>query len=196
MSKYIAVVFPSQQKATDALRALWRMDEEGEVTVHGAAVARRDQWGYVDVSSKHTDLGLRTAYGVGLGALLGLLAGPVGVAAGVAGASTLAVGTAVGVGAATGGIVGLGADAIKSADRSDVEQAMPFVLEPGQYAVIAEVSETSEYTLDTAMKRLGGTIHRIPTDAIWAGGYGSDFDYRYPYYNNYLYPYYNEPMFY
>ena len=198
MSTYIAVVFANQDSANKGLKALWGMDDDAQLTVHGAAIARRDRWGYVDVSSKHTDLGLRTAYGVGLGALLGILASPIGVAVGVAGAATLAFGTAVGVGATAGGMVGMAADAVKSVDRSELEQEMPFVLEPGQYAVIAEVSETENSKLNATMQALGGSLHRIPTDAIWVSRYGigATPNYRGSYYNNYLYPYYSEPSFY
>jgi hypothetical protein len=41
MNTYIAVVFSSDDKAHQALRKLWNLDEEGALTVHGAAVVRR-----------------------------------------------------------------------------------------------------------------------------------------------------------
>lgn len=42
MNTYIAVVFPSGEKAHLALRKLWNLDEEGALTVHGAAIVHRD----------------------------------------------------------------------------------------------------------------------------------------------------------
>ena len=97
MNTYIAVVFSSDDKAHQALRKLWQMDDAGELTVHGAAVLRRDDLGHIRVADRNSDLGMHTAIGVGVGALLGLLAGPVGVAAGIAGAAALTVGAATGV---------------------------------------------------------------------------------------------------
>ena len=84
MNTYIAVVFSSDNKAHQALRKLWTLDEEGELTVHGAAVVRRDDMGHIRVADRDSDLGMRTAIGVGVGALLGLLAGPIGVGGRVA----------------------------------------------------------------------------------------------------------------
>ena len=100
MKNYIAVIFSSDAKAHAGLRALWNLDREGELTVHGAAVIRRDDMGHIRVADRNTDLGMRTAMAVGIGTLLGLIAGPIGVAAGVAAAATLGVGTAVTVGGA------------------------------------------------------------------------------------------------
>jgi hypothetical protein len=154
--------------------------------------------GYVDVSSKHTDFGLRTAIGVGLGALLGAVVGPIGVAAGIAGAAGLATGTAVGVGVVVGGLAGVTSEANKADDRSEAEQRTLLILNPTQYAVLAEVTEVSEGRLDGAMNSLGGTVHRRPSDDVRYYDYGPGYysnNYRYPYYNNYLYPYYAEPVF-
>ena len=131
------MVFKTESKAHDALKMIWKMDDTGDLTVHGAAVVRRDSHGFIDVASKHTDAGLRTAIGVSVGVLLGALAGPVGVAAGVASAAALSAGTAVGVGAVAGGAVGLTADAVKSMDRSDTDYAAFYTLEYGESAVVA-----------------------------------------------------------
>ena len=119
MKNYIAVVFSSNDKAHAGLRALWNLDAEGKLTVHGAAVIRRDDTGHIRVADQISDLGMRTAVGVGIGALLGLIAGPIGVAAGVSGAAALATGTAVGVGALAGAAVGATADVIKDDQREN-----------------------------------------------------------------------------
>src|SRR5258708_27017066 len=80
MRNYIAVVFDSSSKAYEALHALWQLDGAAEITVHGAAVIHRDQLGQVQVDTKETHPALGTAVGVGIGALLGALAGPAGPA--------------------------------------------------------------------------------------------------------------------
>lgn len=189
MSNYIAVIFETEKKASDGLHKLWQLDTDGEMTVHGAAIVRRDDMGEVQVSHKHTDAGMRTAIGVGLGALLGAFAGPIGVAAGIAGAAALTVAAGVGAGAVAGAVVGGAADAIKSADRSDMEHQPFFVLDQGQYAVMAEVSETRDSALDDAMKPLDGKVHRRLNDDVFTGVYGRE------YYGSHLYPYYYEPRF-
>src|ERR1700688_2562852 len=102
MDNYIAAVFDSDQKAFDALHEFWKLNDRGDITVHGTAVIHRDKHGFVDVATKETYPGLRTAAGVAIGALLGALAGPIGSAAG----ASVAAGTAAGIGAAAGGAAG------------------------------------------------------------------------------------------
>lgn len=188
MNNYIAVVFSSDDKAHSALRALWRMDEDAEITVHGAAVVRRDDMGHIRVAEQSDDLGKRTAVGVGIGTLLGLLAGPIGVAGGVAAGAALATG--MGVGALTGGAIGATADVIKDDKRESVAYETLFNLKYGQSAVVAEVSEDWTSVLDKAMKQFGGTIYRRENNAETNAAFGPS------YYNNYLYPYYYDPMYY
>jgi uncharacterized membrane protein len=185
MDNYIAIVFNSDDRAFDALHALWNLDDRGDITVHGAAVIHRDSYGSVDVATKKTDPGLRTAAGVALGALVGALAGPIGAAAG----ASIAVGTAAGVGAAAGGAIGLTADAVKSGEHEEAAYETGFVMNPGQSAVIAEVSEDWTTPVDTAMARLGGVVFRRPKgdvrdDSVWGGDYGTA-----------LYPYDYDPYF-
>ncbi len=195
MDNYVAIVFNNVDAATDGLHELWKLDLRGDITVHGAAVLHRDRYGYIQVATKHTDPGLRTAIGIGVGALLGALAGPVGVAAGVAGASTIVAGTAAGIGAATGGVIGLTADAVKSGEHEEAAYESGFVLDRGQSAVIAEISEDWTTPLDTAMKALGGKIYRRPKGAVRKDsidpGLGTYPDY--PYYPYHLYPYDYDP---
>lgn len=190
MNTYIAVVFSSDDKAHRALRKLWTLDEEGELTVHGAAVIRRDDMGHIRVADRNSDLGMRTAIGVGVGALLGLLAGPVGVAAGVAGAAALSVGAATGVGALAGAAVGATADAVTETRRENAAFESFFTLKHGQSAVVAEITEDWMQVLDDAMHPLGGTIYRRKNNAETNAAFGAN------YYNGYLYPYYYEPMYY
>ncbi len=190
MKNYIAVVFSSNDKAHDGLRALWNLDAEGEVTVHGAAVIRRDDMGHIRVADQNSDLGMRTAVGVGIGALLGLIAGPIGVAAGVAGAATLATGTAMGVGALAGAAVGATADAVKDDQRANAAAEGFFTLKHGQSAVVAEVTEDWASILDEAMKPIGGRIYRRENNAYTNAAFGPR------YYNEYMYPYYYPPVYY
>lgn len=190
MKNYVAIVFSSDDKAHKGLRTLWDLVDTGEMTVHGAAVIRRDDTGHIHVADRSTDLGMRTAIGVGVGALLGLIAGPVGVAAGIAGAATLVTGAAMGVGALAGVAVGATADAVTENRRETAADESFFTLKHGQSAVVAEVSEDWTSVLDEAMTPLGGTIYRRENNAKTNATFG-------PQYNNgYMYPYYYEPMYY
>jgi uncharacterized membrane protein len=189
MDNYIAIVFSSDEKAFEGLHALWNLDSRGDITVHGAAVIHRDQFGHVDVATKDTDPGLRTIVGAGLGALIGALAGPVGSALGIAGAASIAAGSAAGMGAAAGGLTGLTADAVKAGENDEAAYESRLVLNPGQAAVIAEVSEDWTTPINTEAARLGGTVYRrSKSDVRDASFFGDE-------YQDYLYPYDYNPRF-
>jgi len=189
MNTYIAVVFSNHDKAHQALRKLWNLDEAGELTVHGAAVVSRDDMGHIRVADRNSDLGMRTAIGVGVGALLGLIAGPVGVAAGVAGAAAVSVAAATGVGALAGGAIGATADALTETRRENAAEEAFFTLKHGQSAVVADISEDLTQLLDDAMRPFGGTIYRRRNTAATNAAFGDN------YYTGYLYPYYHEPIY-
>jgi|SRR5438094_1168798 len=111
MRNYIAVVFDDTTKAYEGLHALWQLDNEGAVTVHGTTVVHRNDWGGFQVDSKDTHPALATAVGVGIGALLGALAGPAGAAVGAAKGAA--------IGAASGGTVGAVTDLARADTRDE-----------------------------------------------------------------------------
>jgi uncharacterized membrane protein len=189
MNTYVAIVFSSEDKAHEALRKLWYLDEEGSLTVHGAAVMRRDEMGHIRVGELNSAFGTRTAIGVGIGALLGLLAGPFGIAAGAAGATVASIAATTGVGALTGAAIGAAADIVTEDNRDEAAFKSSFTLGLGQSAVVAEISEDWTKVLDDAMKALGGTIHRRPDNAFADAAFGQS------YYGTSLYPYYYEPRY-
>jgi uncharacterized membrane protein len=177
MRNYVAVVFDDTNKAYEGLHALWQLDDAAEITVHGTAVVHRDSLGNFLVDTKETHPALATAVGVGVGALLGLLAGPAGAAVGAAGGAA--------IGAATGGAVGATADLARADTRDQAAGETGFVLGNGQSAVIADVSEDWTQPINDRMRSLGGTVYRRARsdmeDDVWF-----DDDYI-P--DSYLYPY-------
>ena len=179
MRNYIAVVFNDTGKAYEGLHALWQLDDAGAVTVNGAAVVHRDDWGAFQVDTKETQPALATAVGVGLGTLLGLLAGPAGAAVGAAGGAA--------IGAATGGAVGMTTDLIRADNREQAAMETQFVLGSGQSAVIADVSEDSTLAINARMQNLGGTVYRRDWSTVRDDTWFDD-SYLYPY-DYYLYPY-------
>ena len=173
MRNYIAVVFDDSSKAYEALHALWQLDDDLEVTVHGTAVVHRDDLGQFQVDTKETHPVLGTAAGVAIGALLGALAGPAGAAVGAAKGAA--------VGAASGGVLGLGADAVRADTRAQAAEETAFVLGIGQSAVIADVSEDSTDAIDARMRELGGIVYRRARSDVT--------DDAYTWWDYYLYPY-------
>ena len=186
MDNYVALVFENDAKAYEGLHALWNLDADGDITVHGAAVIHRDRYGYVDVATKDTDPGARTAIGIGLGALLGALAGPIGAA--TAAAAAAAVGTGAAIGAASGGVIGLTADAVKSEEHEQAAYEGGFVLDRGKSAVIAEVSEDWTTPVDAMASRMGASVYRRAKGDLRNDMLDSD-------YPKYLYPYDYEPQY-
>src|SRR5215468_10347329 len=144
MRNYIAVVFNDTTKAYDGLHALWQLDSEAAITVHGTTVVHRNDWGEYQVDSKDTHPALATAVGVGVGALLGLLAGPAGAAIGAAKGAA--------IGAASGGAVGVVTDAARADTRDESRSETGWVLGAGESAVIADVSEDSTFAIDQRMR--------------------------------------------
>lgn len=152
MHNYIAVVFDHEGKAYEGLHALWQMDNAGDITVHGTAVVHRDDWGRFEVDTKETQPVVATAVGVGIGALLGALAGPAGAAVGAAGGAA--------IGAATGGVVGVTTDLVRADTRDQAGYEAKFVIDAGQSAVLADVSEDSIFLINERMRDLGGIVYR------------------------------------
>ena len=178
MRNFVTVAFGDKGNAYKGLHALWQLDRAGEITVHGTAVVHRDDRGRVEVDSKETHPVLATAVGVGIGALLGALAGPAGVAIGIAGGAT--------IGAATGAVIGAAVDMDRSDTRHQAVVESRFVLDCGQSAIIADVSENWTAEIDKRMESLGGTVHRRSATSVHNDGMLDDG--FYPYYD-YLYPY-------
>ena len=172
MHNYIAVVFDNEGSAYEGLHALWQMDDAADITVHGTSVVHRNDWGRFEVDTKETHPAVATAVGVGIGALLGALAGPAGAAVGAAGGAA--------IGAATGGAVGITTDLVRADTRDQAGYESSFVIDAGQSAVIADVSEDSIFLVDERMRSLGGIVYRRAAsdlrDDEWF-----DPDYLYPY---------------
>jgi uncharacterized membrane protein len=115
---------------------------------------------------------------VGIGALLGTLAGPAGIAIGIAEGAA--------IGAATGAVIGGAVDLERSDTREQSVVETGYVLGRGKSAVIADVSEDWMPHLDDRMKSLGGTVHRRSRSSLRnedriQDGFFPYYDYLYPY---------------
>jgi uncharacterized membrane protein len=145
MEKLIVAVFDSEAKAFEGLRILGELQDEGHISVFESRVLAKDRGGVVRVldSADPQSVPL-VAGGTGIGALVGLLGGPLGILVGAA-AGTL-----------IGSIIDLNDAGVTEEFVSDIETA----LRPGKFAVVADIVEEWMTPLDTRMESIGGVVFR------------------------------------
>ena len=144
MGRYIVCVFDGDRSVYDAARAVQQLDDEGSIAVYEAAIISKDAGGEVRIEDSAEDMPFGTGTGMLLGGLIGLLGGPGGFL----------------LGTAAGGLGGLLMDAETAGVNDDFLDTVTRKLEPGKFALIAEISEGWTVPLDTRIEELGGTIHR------------------------------------
>jgi len=142
--KLIVVVFTNERQAHQGFRALKDLDAEGSILLYARAVIAKDPSGKVTVDEEAGRGPAGTAVGVLTGSLIGALAGPVGVA----------------LGAYAGSLGGVVYDLAKLGVEADFLDEVKQELQPGKYALLAEIWEDSVVPLDTRMSALGGVVFR------------------------------------
>ncbi len=166
MDTFIAVVFDNDDaayKGADALRDLHR---NGDLVVYSAAVIGKDADGNVSIKKAADEGPIGTAFGMLIGAMVGVLAGPVAVAGGAVAAGTAAASgvaaTGMAVGGLTGGYFGMFRDLMEAGIDADTLEAVSIELLPGKSAVVAAVDEALMAPLDSRMEAAGGKVFRKP----------------------------------
>ena len=144
MSKMLVVVFDDEKNAYKGAKALADLHWDGSVSVYAGAVVARDADGKVSIKDDVSEGPVGTALGMLTGALIGMFAGPEGLV----------------IGAAVGGVTGSIADLINLGVGADFLDEVAAQLQPGKYAVVAEVEEYWVTPVDSAMEPLGGEIYR------------------------------------
>jgi uncharacterized membrane protein len=144
MEKMLVVVFNDEPKTYEGSHALKQLDNDGSIAIHGEAVIKKNTDGTVTVKQSEDDFPIRTIGGSALGALIGLLEGPVGLA----------------VGATAGLLAGSIGDLHVAGVDADFVDEVAATLTPGKCAVIADISEEWVTPVDTRMEALGGTVFR------------------------------------
>jgi uncharacterized membrane protein len=141
----IAVSFPEDANAYEALSRLKELDGRGDVDVEGAAVVVRGDDGKIVTKDQIGDESVEGTVGGGLvGLLVGVLGGPLGVI----------------VGGATGVLVG---SLFDEDDTDETESALADIsksIRVGSTGVLADVSEETPVAIDAVMANLGGTVLR------------------------------------
>ena len=149
----IVVSFAEDSSAYEAFTKLKELDQQGQVSIKGAAIVQRGEDGRIDTKDSVDDNQLTgTATGGLIGLLVGILGGPFGVI----------------IGGATGLLIGSLYDIDDADDTESVLAQISSAIGPGQTVVLAEVDEQSDDVVDQAMAGLGGTVLRRSVDDVEA----------------------------
>ena len=150
-NKILVSVFDSERMAFEGLTALKDLHRDGDITVYGSTVIAKDPSGTVAVRQAADDGPIGTLVGIVTGGLVGVLAGPAGIA----------------VGAYLGGFGGLMYDLFKAGVSIDFVDEVSASLTPGKAAVIADIDEMWVTPIDTRLGALGGTtFRRLPGEVV------------------------------
>ena len=147
MENVLTINFTEDSDAYEALTKLKELDEQGQVALEGAAVVMRHEDGTIAIKDEVGDIGYAgTATGGVVGLIVGILGGPIGIL----------------LGGATGLLIGSLFD-LDDLDESDsVLSEMSRTVRVGHASVVAEVDEQGPEAIDAAIRRLNGTVLRLP----------------------------------
>ena len=141
----IAVSFPEEANAYEALARLKELDSQRSVSVRGAAVVVREQDGQITMKDQFGEESYEDTAGGGLlGLLVGVLGGPLGVI----------------VGGATGVLVGSLFDEDDDDETRSALGDMSKSIRVGPPGLLAEVSEPAPEAVDAVMAHLNGSVVR------------------------------------
>jgi uncharacterized membrane protein len=144
MEKMLVIVFDEEAKAYEGSRALFELEQGGNIAVHAQTVVQKNNDGSITEKKTEGIFPVGTVAGTALGALMGLIGGPLGL----------------GVGAVIGGTAGVIRDFYKAGVASDFLAEVEAALTPGKYAVIADVEEEWVTPVDVRMEEIGGVVLR------------------------------------
>jgi uncharacterized membrane protein len=144
MKKMLAIVFGDEKAAYEGVQALSALDREGSIDLNLLAVIKKNADGTISREHVDSQLPAWTLGGTALGSLIGALGGPLGLAIGMS------------VGSAAGMLGDLHTSDVDEDFLSDVSTA----LNPGKFAVVADVDEEWVTPVDTRMEALGGVVFR------------------------------------
>lgn len=145
------ITFEDESTTFQMLAQLKQLAVARELRVQNAVVVSHNPDGTLKIEdSAATDFGMGSSAGGLIGAVVGILGGPLGVLLGW------------GTGALVGGVL----DTRDAVTRLRVINRISEMIPQDRNGLIAEVREESPAALDAAVKKLGGTIVRTSTEAI------------------------------
>jgi uncharacterized membrane protein len=144
MERMLAVIFDSEHKAYDGSDALDDLDEISAIAVYDSVVVAKNDQGRITITKTHDPMPEGTMGATAVGTLIGLLGGPVGLAAGAVG----------------GFVIGAATDFARARVGRDFVHDVEGALRPGKAALVAEINEESTDGVDARMEALGGVVFR------------------------------------
>jgi uncharacterized membrane protein len=149
----VVVQFEEPSKAYEAMSELRRLSGAGEFEVRSAALVERTREGDIQMpESADDEAGTFVLSGTLIGLLAGALAGPLGMA----------------IGGSVGAIGGAAGEGVHSGYQEVALETIAQRLQPGNPALVADITEVSHDVLDGAMGALGGTVVRRPSSDVYA----------------------------
>ncbi len=145
MNDVAVVVFDEETQALAGSRAIRELERRKKLTSYADAIVTKTADGRELVCRKLRTGLMGTLMCLGVGALVGLLRGPVGIV----------------FGAGVGSLVGASLDLIARAGikREFLDEASPHLL-PGEVGLVTEIDEKPPTPFDTRMEALGGRVSR------------------------------------
>jgi uncharacterized membrane protein len=144
MDRMLVVAFDTENKAYEGRKALSELEDDGSIIVYADAVIGKNPDGTVTIKEDDGRGPVGTLAGFTLGALIGVLGGPLGIAIGA------------GVGLLGGGAV----DVVKARLNEDFVEDIKVALQPNRFAIVADVQEDWTTPVDSRMEALGGVVYR------------------------------------
>lgn len=144
MIKIIVAILDTEPAAFEGLSALKDLHRDGDITLYATAVLVKDKSGEVIIRQAADEGAIGTTLGLLTGGLLGIIAGPAGVALGAS------------LGGLTGALFDLNQAGIDATIIDDVSAA----LTPGKVALMAEVDEGWTTPVNSRLEGLGGVVFR------------------------------------
>jgi uncharacterized membrane protein len=151
MENIVIATFNDAKGALGGLRELQQLDDDGKLKLRNAAVVERrpdGTWEIVD-EDEVADFHATLAGGL-LGAVVGVLAGPLGLLLGA------------GAGLMAGGVIDVTEDEARELIHEEMIRRIP----PGTTALIGDVDEPLSHPLDERMAKVGATITRWPRSEV------------------------------
>jgi len=150
MENMLAVVFDEESKLYQAWHALKQLDQEGSIVVYADRVIGKNHDGTIALKHVDFEFPLHSAGGTAIGAIIGLLGGggPLGMTGGAA------------LGSMAGGLAGSIRDFYRAEVSAEFLDEVAAALQPGKFALIADVDEGWATPVDAQMEALGASVLR------------------------------------
>ena len=144
MNTMLMAIFNATPQALKGVVALKDLHRAGDIKLYTTAVIAKDASGTISVKQAAEREWEHTVPGLLIGILLGTLGGPIGLV----------------IGGSIGARAGLILDLAKAGVSADFLEEASRSLAPGKAALLAELDETLEASVDRKLVKLRGRVYR------------------------------------